>query len=189
MRTSLTLPKHVVPSEKDPLLLLIKEWWPNLPEPTGRDGVCDRYTWDVLASSDAPTLGRKEATKRSLDGGAHAREMHTRWLSTPVSKCGLKDKPTEKWEPQFMDPKNISKTKLHDTMLPNYHCIIYLLWLPSVSHMQGPTAEAEIIFPHPLLSITEWSVWIGCADSPIMEYKGLSVRRISKTKTMPFWSM
>jgi len=42
MRTSLTLPKHVVPSEKDPLLLLIKEWWPNLPEPTGHDGVCDR---------------------------------------------------------------------------------------------------------------------------------------------------
>jgi len=62
----------------------------------------------VALSSGSSTFGRYEATRRSLDGEVHARDMQTPWFSTPLTKLGLKK------EPKLMGTTNnqilISKT-------------------------------------------------------------------------------
>lgn len=47
----------------------------------------------MAIASGSSTLGRYEATRTSLDGELHARDMQTPWFSIPLTKLGLKKEP------------------------------------------------------------------------------------------------
>lgn len=102
-----------------------------------------------MPSSDSSTFGRKEATRRSLDGGLHAREMQTPWFSIPFSKSGLirNTSKNEHWKPQ--------RTM---NFVVSFKTVSYLFLLPSTSQMQGPMEDAEMTFLEPPPSTTEWIV-------------------------------